>query len=241
MCAQRDPEQWRLEFKIGDVLDPADKHARYLARLSMALGDLRVAAATYAVREDQPMYERLYFVRLTASHLHELCILFTTGNEAIPRIDEFVETVVEASDEQQAEALRGAHKRVRQALQREVDVPGRPKLSAELRRLRNDFFHYFYNVDDEARLQRAMELASDVESAYVVRERTMRAEYADEIANKLVHPWAALPDGDWEKAVRALHESITALIDPVSKFLHLAEAAYIGAHVPERVRVIQRA
>jgi hypothetical protein len=50
-------------------------------RLSMALGDLRIALATYATREEQPMHERLYFVRVTSQHVREVVGLLDPKGE----------------------------------------------------------------------------------------------------------------------------------------------------------------
>jgi hypothetical protein len=59
-------------------------------RLSIALGDLRIAGQ-YATRHRQRYAERLYFVRLTASHLRELVILLDPPNRKIvPTVDDFV-------------------------------------------------------------------------------------------------------------------------------------------------------
>lgn len=239
MCRrQSDPERVRFEFRIGDVFDPDDTMARYLARLSIALGDLRVAGGTYLLREEQAMYERMYFARLTAAHLHELAILFNPPDDAIPSIEDFITAVIDPEDAETGNELRSHHKRVQRALSDSVKVPERPRLASELRRLRNDFAHYFNNEADEARLVEAMRLAADVDSAYVIREHTMRAEYADEIANKLMHPWSGLSDAEWEEAVGKLHKRIVALIRPVGSFLHLAEAAYLTSRPPGAVSII---
>jgi hypothetical protein len=85
-----------------------------------------------------------------------------------------------------------------------------------------------------------MRLAGDIDGnlAYVIRERTMRAEYADEVANKIVYPWTGLSDEDWLAAARALQERIVALIDPLTSFLHHAEAAYLASRPPGIVKRI---
>jgi hypothetical protein len=232
----KDQERHRFEFRIGDAFDPSDTMARYVVRLSQALGDLRIAGS-YAVREDQPIYERVYFIRLTASHLHELAILFNPPDSAIPGIEEFIQAVVDPDDTGGAETLRKSHQRVRRELQLTVDVPDQPRLASELRRIRNQFLHYANRVDYEPPLREAIERSAEIESVYVIRERTMRAEYADEINNKLLHPWR-LSDEDWIAAVSALHEPVTKLIEPVTDFLHRAEAAYLASRPDGVVRRI---
>lgn len=238
VCQRVDPELGRFEFRIGDVFDPDDEMARYLVRLSIALGDLRIAGGTYLIREEQPMHERMYFGRLTAAHLHELGILFNRGDAAIPSIEDFIAAVVAPDDPATAQRLRDRHKEVQRALSAPVRVPGKPRLASELKRLRDDFLHYFNRAEHEPRLREAMERAADVESAYVIREHTMRAEYADEIGNKLMHPWPGLSDEEWNKALRSLHSRIRNIIKPVGDFLHLAEATYLDRWPPDVVRRI---
>jgi hypothetical protein len=114
------------------------------------------------------------------------------------------------------------------ALKKPTKVPGRPDLNSELRRLRNGFVHYAYREDADELLAQAMTLAADQESAYVIRERTMRAEYADEVGGKLMHPWPDLTDDDWHAAIRALHSRIRGLLDAVSDYVHHAEAVYLA-------------
>jgi hypothetical protein len=67
----------------------------------------------------------------------------------------------------------------------------------------------------------------------------MRAEYADEIENKLMHPWPGLSDEEWLEAVRKLHVRIRSLIKPVADFLHRAEAAYIMSRPEGIVRIVR--
>lgn len=106
-----------------------------------------------------------------------------------------------------------------------MKVPGEPTLGSELKRFRDGFFHYFNREDFDPPLIDAMERAADMEGAYVIREHTMRAEYADEIANKLMHPWPDLSDEDWTKAARKLHGRIAAarLSIPLSARVRSAE------------------
>jgi hypothetical protein len=88
----REPDAWRatFSFRIGAVFSADDRHARYVMRLSITLGDLRIAAH-YATRKRQRFAERLYFVRLTASHLRELVILLDPPNtRVVPTVDELV-------------------------------------------------------------------------------------------------------------------------------------------------------
>lgn len=227
-----DRERVRIEFRYPDAFDPDDRIARYVMRLSIALGDLRVAG-TYVTRAEQPAHERMYFMRLTVSHIHEVCVLFNPPDEAIPAIEDFIATVA-AQDDKGADELRTFYKRVQKALQRPVKVPGKPTLGSEISRIRNAFSHYFNRTEHEPLLTAAMRLAGDIDGnlAYVIRECTMRAEYADEVANKIVYPWTGLSDEDWLAAARALQERIVALIEPLTSFLHHAEAAFLASRPP---------
>lgn len=228
-----DRERTRIEFYLADAFDPDDRIARYVMRLSLALGDLRIAA-TYLTREEQPAYERMYFEDLTAAHIHEVCILFNPPDEAIPGVEDFIAAVVDPEDAESAGALRTDYRRVQRALQRPVKVPGKPTLGSEIGRLRNAFAHYANRTDHEAPLIEAMRLAGGIEEkvALVIRERTMRAEYADEVSNRLTHPWPELSTAEWESAARALHSRIVALIGPLTSFLHHAEAVFLASRPP---------
>lgn len=228
-----DRERARIEFRLADAFDPDDRIARYVMRLSLALGDLRIAA-TYLTREEQPAYEQMYFADLTAAHIHEVCILFNPPDEAIPGVEDFIAAVVDPEDAESAEQLRTDYRHVQRALQQRVKVPGKPTLGSEIGRLRNAFAHYANRANHEAPLIEAMRLAGRIDGkvAYVIRESTMRAEYADEVSNRLTHPWPELSDDEWESAARALHSRIVALIGPLTSFLHHAEAAFLASRPP---------
>lgn len=230
-----------FRFRIADAFPHDDEIAQYVTRLSIALGDLRVAAK-HVVRLDQEPYERAYFVRALASHFHEIAVLFNPPDDSIPTVDEFIAAV--GANDALGKKLQKAHRRVRKAAQTPIKglptEPGKkdpPCLAAELKRIRNDFWHYFYKADDAGRLVAAMKAAGDIESAYIVRENTMRAEYADEISTRLVHPW---DEDEPFPAARALHNAIVAFVGPVSEYIHIVEAAYIHScpdGVVERVDI----
>lgn len=233
-----DGKRARIEFHYAEAFDPDDPIARYVTRLSFALGDLRIAGK-YVTRPEQPAHERMYFMRLTASHIHEVCILFNPGDEAIPGIEDFIAVVADQDDER-ADELRASHKRVQQALQQPIKVPGKPTLGSQVSGIRNGFSHYFNRVEHEPLLIAAMRLAGTINEkvAYVIDEDTMRAEYADEVVNKLVNPWPGLSDDEWNAAARALQARIVALISPIADFLQQAEAAFLASRPPGVVKRI---
>jgi hypothetical protein len=101
----------RLEFKIGEAFPDRDEMGRYVMRLSMALGDLRVAGE-YAVRDEQPEYERLYFIRLFASHMREAVLLLDPPDRGVvPTVEDFIAALPADCRALHAERLREALER----------------------------------------------------------------------------------------------------------------------------------
>jgi hypothetical protein len=233
--ATDDHEIARFDFRIGDAFSADDPIARYLMRLSMALGDLRVAVEM-AVRPEQESYERMYFVRLTASHLHEVALLFNPPDPTIPPVEDLIRAAVPASDKATRKQLRNLHREVKKKLAERLPLRPEARLGREVKRLRNGFFHYHHDALNEPTLIEAMRQAADTESSYVVRERTLRANYADEVANRLMHPWA-VDDETWLAWVHELHDRIIELMGTVSEFMHLAEATYLHTRPAGAVRV----
>lgn len=131
----RKPDPWiaTYSFRIGDVFPAGDIHARYVMRLSMALGDLRIAAQ-YATRDRQRNAERLYFIRLTASHLRELVMLLDPPNpQVVPKVDEFVLALPRGTKPTRSE-IRAVHRRAIKQLA--AVMRGRPDITVERRRSR---------------------------------------------------------------------------------------------------------
>ena len=227
---------------MGDAFPADDVVARYVMRLSMALGDVRVAM-DYLVREEQPPYERLYFVRLAALHLRELVLLIDPPQEPWrdapcaacgkpeprePFVLPDVEVLIAATRASESDGgkLRAAREEVRRRLAERFEL--RPVLlRQELRQMRNGFAHYHRSAEGDATLSEAMERATNVESRYVVRENTMRADYADDVASHLVHPFDATDETERMAMAAELHRHIVALLPAVSAYLHLAEAVFL--------------
>ena len=67
---------------------PDDPVAMFVATLSIALGDLRIVGK-YVPRDDQPDHERIYFVRIMASHLREIVKVIDIHADK-PKIVDFV-------------------------------------------------------------------------------------------------------------------------------------------------------
>jgi hypothetical protein len=229
----------RYSFQYGDVFDAEDQMARYVERLSIALGDLRIVA-NYAVRQRQKPGERLYFVRLMASHLREIVVLLDPPDRRVlPSVEDFLKTLPRGVVPSRAE-IRKSH---RQAM-RMIDKPmkkgrpeilgsngklRRPTLRDDLKELRNQFFHYSHLQNGDDALAVAMQSLADERTGYVIRERTMRANYADAVAIKLAHPFEA-------EFAEDMHARIVELISPVSTFIHRVEAAWFYRHA-EKIKI----
>lgn len=228
----------RTPFQIGAAFPADDPLARYVMRLSMALGDMRIAAH-YATRDRQRSAERLYFVRLTASHLRELVILLDPPNSKIvPTVDQFVLSLPRGVKPTRAE-IRASHT---QAIRRlaavmrgrpGIDVDGKrraPTLRDDLKELRNRFFHYGHDQPGDDALRVAMQAVADNRSSYVIRDRTMRARYADVVGTLLAHPFKP-------EFAHDMHDQIVTLIGPVALYVQRVEAAWIWTRDPGIVTV----
>jgi hypothetical protein len=227
------PLRARYSFEYGEVFDSDDRMARYVERLSNALGDLRIVAR-YAVRQRQSSGERLYFVRLLASHLREIVLLLDSpDHNVVPGVEEFLRALPRGTVPSRTE-IRKSH---RQAM-RLIDKPmrkGRPEIRGsngdlrlptlrdDLKQLRNHFFHYGPLQSGDDALAVAMESLAAERTGYVIRERAMRAEYADAVAVKLAHPFDVAFAED-------MHARIVELIGSVSTFIHQVEAAWLYRH-----------
>lgn len=229
----------RYSFTYGDVFHFEDQMARYVERLSNALGDLRIAAR-FAVRPRQNSAERLYFVRLTASHLREVALLLDPPDrKVVPGVEEFLKTLPRGCVPSRAE-IRKSHRQAIRILEKPMNIGRReiegsngkmrrPKLRDDLKELRNQFFHYGHFQSGDDALTVAMEALSGERTGYVIRERTMRALYADAVGVKLAHPFDA-------EFAEDMHARIVQLIGPVSTFIHQIEAAWLYCHA-EKITV----
>src|SRR3954470_20327878 len=118
------PVENRFEFKIGDAFPDRDPIARYVMRLSTALGDLRIAGE-YAVRADQPEHERLYFIRLFSAHMREAVLLLDPSSGVVPTLEAFIAALPADARDLHAERLRKSHARVLALLRRQfTERPG---------------------------------------------------------------------------------------------------------------------
>jgi hypothetical protein len=224
------PFKGRYYFRHGDVHHADDRMARYVMRLSIALGDLRIAAR-YATRARQNGAERHYFVRLIASHVRELVLIMDPPNtKVVPSISEFLRALPDDTDPTRSE-IRRSHAEALKLLEKEmakgrplIETPKgrkrRPKLRDDLKEIRNRFLHYGHDEPGDKALQAAMKALEGERTGYVIREKTMRALYADDVGLHLTHPFPM-------EFVADMHGRIVELLEPVSSFVHQVEAAWL--------------
>jgi hypothetical protein len=208
-------EEQRITFKLGEAFPPDDSLAQWVMALSLALNDMRIAAE-YAVRAEQPFHERQYFVRLLASHMREAVKLVLLEHKDRADIQEFVASMPSEG--------REALEEVEMKLSAALELRPEQTLFEEIKRIRDDYFHYARDAASKERLRDAMVRASPEEGSYLISDRALRAEFADVVSAFLVHPF----DGSQLEALaRELHGRIVELIGPLSLVLHHAEAHYL--------------
>jgi hypothetical protein len=206
--------------------------ARYVMRLSIALGDLRIAGH-FVTRKRQSTAERLYFLRLTASHMRELVLIMEPPNtQIVPTVREFVRALPRDAQPSSAEILK-SHVRAMALLDQPMhpDRPPitvneqqrRPKLRDDLKELRNRFLHYGHDAPGDAALRAAMDARRGGATGYVIREVTMRALYADDVGMTLTHPFPP-------EFAEEMHTRLVAFLQPATLFVHQVEAAWLHAH-----------
>jgi hypothetical protein len=173
--------------------------------LSIALADMRTAAK-YAMRDEQADHERSYFVRLLTPHMREGLKLAVLKFRDRDDVREFVAALPEEA--QQARK------------QLEQDTATDTVLFADVKRIRDDSFHYARNEESQERPRRAMERTADAETSYSGTGTELRAD--------AMHPYGESEDETLEQALE-MHERIVAMLDPLTTYLHHAEAAWLGS------------
>lgn len=230
----------RLKFWMHEVFPPDDAIARWIMNLSMALGDLRIVAK-YATRGEQPDYERIYFVRVFASHLREISKLLVDDYKTREDVREFVATLPQAGQDARAEVDRMLHVH---PFKLRPDVI----LWQDLKRVRDDTFHYASNKDkdmSQERLRAAMVAVSTpyeqadgqtrpgMEGVYVLDdEGWLRADYADLVTANRMHPFR---EDESLLVTGEMHDVIIALNGEVATFIAHAEASYLLERIPAGV------
>jgi hypothetical protein len=215
----------RLTFKMADAFSPDDPIAVWVMNLSIALGDLRIVAE-YATRKEQPEHERIYFVRIFSSHLREIAKLLVHDFNKRQDVRDFVARLPQEAQDARDEADKLLHS----------TFPLRPDVVVweDLKRLRDDTFHYVSDKSSQDRLVDAVRTVAgmrngEMEASYVLDATgRLRAEYADLIVANRMHPFPQEHEDDEElPTTRELHETIIKLNGHVAEFLAAAEAHYL--------------
>jgi hypothetical protein len=134
------------------------------------------------VRDEQADYERIYFVRVVASHLREIAKLVVLDHRERSDVREFVRSLPADGRQARAEAERLLHA----TLSLRTDT----QLWEDMKRIRDDTFHYARDEASQGRLQAAMRAVAGMRGAYVLDERGwLRADYADLVASNRMHPF----------------------------------------------------
>jgi hypothetical protein len=227
-------EHDRLEFCIGEVFPANDELARWVMSLSIALCDLRVAAV-YAVREEQPDYERGYFVRMLVSHMRELVKVLVVAVEKRDALRDFVAGL--------PPEVRAHYDEMQRLIERPMVLRPKTTLFDELKRIRDTTWHYPVSKAFVDQLRDAMRraAASGDRGVYVFPKGTelgYRAEYADLVAHFLAYPLDGT-DEEVRAQFRELHQRLIKLLGPIAKFLQGVEGEYLVGHV-DKIEVKDR-
>jgi hypothetical protein len=199
---------------MRDVFPAHYPLARFVVACSIALGDLRVAVE-YAVRDEQPVHERIYFVRLLIAHMRETVKLIALEHDKREDVQDFVKTLpTEAQD-----AL--------EEIAKEADPDREGSLFADLKRVRDDAFHYPREGEDEGRLKDTLREVSNFEGVYRLDGDCMRADYADLVVVNAMHPQHEDED-ETLKLARDLPQRMVDLTTPVSTFLLYVAGAWLA-------------
>lgn len=213
---------------MGDAFPADDAIARWVMNLSIALGDLRIVAK-YATRAEQPVHERIYFVRIFASHLREVAKLVVLDYEQRAEIRAFVEGLPQDA----RDAREAVVERLNDTFDHRPDVI----VWEDIKRVRDDTFHYASDGPSDDRLRSAMAAVADHEGAYSTDEDGwMRADYADLVVANRMHPFEE--DEETLPITRELHERIIGVNGDLALFIHQAEVSYLRS-VPDGT--VQRA
>lgn len=223
----------RLTFKMREAFSPDDPIAVWVMNLSIALNDLRVVAK-YVARAEQPDHERTYFVRIFSSHLREIGKLLVSDYDGRQDVRDFVAGMSKEAQEARDDADALLH----------GTFPSRPDVVVwrDLKRLRDETFHYANDPRSRERLVEAMRTVAgmfdgEMESAYTRDDRGWtRADYADEVLVNRMHPFPQEhEDGPGFPISHELNETIVKLSRSVTTFIHAAEVHYLIEVLPAGV------
>lgn len=112
----------------------------------------------------------------------------------------------------------------------------------DLKRLRDDTFHYARDEESHHRLRAAMRTVAGIhggrcQGSYTMsQDRRLRADFADLVVANRMHPFEQEHEDDAHLPItRELHETIIALNGHIAAFVQAAEAHYLLDAIPEGV------
>jgi hypothetical protein len=222
-------------FRMGEVFPSDDPTGRYVARLSMALADLRLVA-DQMMRDDLTDRERVYFGRLMMAHMREVLLVLEPPErepEAI-RVGDVIAGM--GTHEPGAPALlRHLWDTARAQLKAPLVLRRETTLWRELRRVRNRLLHYGYTAEGDRALATALDTVAHEEGVYrITTQGWMEADFADLVSVNLAFPMSvgtrelapedrqAREKAEAEELLRGVLESM----GPLSTLLHRMEAVY---------------
>lgn len=167
-----------VRFTVKEAFPPEDPVARWTLVLIMTLHDLLlVNRRLEATVDEAPDFENVYNARLAASHLWEVAVFLREADRRFEEVRDFVADLPEEARKQYA-AVRMA------------GDPLGAGFAADLRRLRNHFFHYAELIPQapeyEELTQALNQHAQDAGEIRVGERFTdFRARFADDVASEL--------------------------------------------------------
>lgn len=215
-------ETKKIEFRIGDVFSSDDPVAGWITGLAMAQNDIVFANSMYLqIENEEPLKgERVYLVRLSASHIRE-ALEFLRKWDPVHEVGQFRESL-SAEAKESYEWLHSLWEPWEPSFLRDYLAP-----------MRNQVFHYSKLPTEVAS---ALSKAENVMSSIDVRSRAtkdMRAVFADEVAIHLAFGHLlGESNEEWEQVYRAL---VVLLAEIVGKFATLAQNA-IARYIRPRLQ-----
>ncbi|MCA1702412.1 MAG: hypothetical protein LC808_03745 [Actinobacteria bacterium] len=157
-------------------------------------------------------------MRILASHLREVIKLLVLDHRCRSDVREFVGALP-----QQA---RDARDEIENALDMTHSLREGVMLYEDMKRVRDDTFHYSRDKNSEGRLRSAMNGVSNMRGEYLLGADDHRESYADLVAVTRMHPYG---DSEEEQIAfaREMHEAIIGLNERAVTFIPHAQAHYL--------------
>jgi hypothetical protein len=203
--------QHGVRFVAKRVFRPEDPVARWMLVLTMTHHDLLLVNGRLEGTIDiAPGFENVYDARLAASHLWEAATFLRDANRRFSDIREFVASLPLEAREQYDAALAAGD-------------PNATGFAANLKRLRNHFFHYAELIPEEPQfeeLSQALARHADDIGDMRVGElfKDFRCSFADDIAAELT-----FADADPREFVEQIAQTSVAYM----RFVYAALGAYV--------------